>query len=58
MRKYFKLLLSLLIAIFVINLISPLLAIIGWIVCVILVTLIMFAILTYIGIKYKIKLFR
>lgn len=57
MRKYLKLFLALLITLFVINLFGPILALVGWIICTIVGTLVMFAVLTYIGKKYNIKLF-
>ena len=57
MKKYLKLFLALLITIFVINLFWPLLEFVGWIVLIVIGTLLMFAALTYIGKKYNIKLF-
>lgn len=57
MRKYLKLFLALLITLFVINLFGPILALVGWIACTVVGTLVMFAVLTYIGKKYNIKLF-
>lgn len=57
MKKFLKLFLALFITVILIKLFSPVLAILGWIISVLLGTLAMFAILTYLGKKYNIKIF-
>lgn len=55
MKKYLKIIFSILIAFFIVKIISPILAIFGWIICMVIFSGILFFGMNYIAEKYDIK---
>lgn len=55
MTKYLKIIFSILIAFFIVKIISPILAIFGWIICMVIFSGILFFGMNYIAEKYDIK---
>ena len=55
MAKYLKVILSILIALFIVKITSPIMAILGWIVCMVIFSGLLFWGINYIAEKYDIK---
>lgn len=55
MKKYLKIIFSILIAFFIVKIISPILAIFGWIICMVIFSGLLFFGINYIAEKYDIK---
>lgn len=55
MAKYFKFILSILIALVIVKVISPILAIFGWIICMVIFSCLLFWGINYVAEKYDIK---